>query len=124
MGGPELIEPHRPSAAADGELPVSATKRCPFCAEEIQSAAIICRFCNRDLASAPHRRGHRGGGWLLAAGIAGAFYFLALFDTSVPLATGGRINNLGLMNDQQNGVIFCMLLALVGAVVMLSGRRK
>src|SRR5829696_1805532 len=24
-------------------------KRCPFCAEDIRAAAIICRFCNRDL---------------------------------------------------------------------------
>ena len=28
----------------------SGTKECPFCAETVKSAAIVCRFCNRELS--------------------------------------------------------------------------
>jgi hypothetical protein len=45
----ELIEraqsAHLGAAEAQG-----ATRACPFCAETIKAAAVVCRFCGRDLA--------------------------------------------------------------------------
>lgn len=34
-------------------LVTTGTRACPYCAELVKSAALICRFCNKDLPPAP-----------------------------------------------------------------------
>lgn len=63
-------------------------KRCPFCAEEIQDQAIVCRFCGRDLPSGKGRQDEaRAGRWSLPVGAWGAIAALTggvvLFIASV-----------------------------------------
>src|SRR5947208_579942 len=45
-------------------------KKCPFCAEDIQDAAIVCKHCGRDLMSPPAASTPAGKpkrqGWIIA----------------------------------------------------------
>lgn len=59
---------------------------------------------------------------LLVAGLAVGGYFFFAFDASVESGYG-RVNNLGLMADRQNGIIIGIGLAVVGAIMLAIGSR-
>jgi hypothetical protein len=65
---------------------------------------------------------------LLVLGLCGAFFFLFLFDPSVEVPRtdfmgeqigGGRVNNLGLMADRQNGILVSLGVAVIGILMAL-----
>lgn len=59
---------------------------------------------------------------LLGIGLAAALFFVLVFDATVASEAGGRVYNMGKMNDQQNGLVFSATVAIVGAVLFGTGR--
>jgi hypothetical protein len=73
------------------------------------------------------------GALLFVFGAGAAVYYFQFFDPSVEVPTvslmgqsfgGGRVNNLGLMQDRQNGLMLGALAAVAGLALLLYGQRK
>jgi len=70
---------------------------------------------------------------LIAGGIVCTGYFFFLFDTSVPVPTttiggntvgGGRVNNIGLLSQKQNGITLGIGGAILGAILLGTSSNK
>lgn len=72
---------------------------------------------------------------LLIIGLASTFYYLAIFEVSVPvdypsgvdslgILFPDRVNNIGLMADRNNGITFGLVLAVGGGILMYIGRPR
>ena len=70
---------------------------------------------------------------LMTLGLAAAAYFNFMFDVSVAVPSmdimgttvgGGRVNNIGLMAERQNGILMGIGAAILGAVLYVTGKPK
>jgi len=120
--------------------------QCPECTHEVSSQAATCPHCGISIASSvvaarvPAQKS-RGvwtrkrslGDLLVLGGIGTAAYYYMYFDTSVEVQRqvilgqvigGGRVNNLGLMADRQNGILVGLALIVIGVILSAVHRRK
>ena len=73
------------------------------------------------------------GGLMIIGGLIAAAYFFFFFNSSVGFSTqeifgqtigGGRVNNLGLIAERQNGIIFSFGVAIVGDAIASFARSR
>lgn len=67
----------------------------------------------------------KNAGWLLSlSGVILALYALFFMDVSVPLGDGTRVNNIGLLAQQQNLILIAGVLFIAGVLVSALKKSK
>jgi hypothetical protein len=121
-----------PAASEPVPLKSDETVRCPACSEPVLASARKCKHCGEWITPAvsitaqprPASSSLRTFG-IVTSVIAGVLIILALaMDTSVSTPAGQRVHNIGLLNQQQNFLMLGAVLAVVGVILIVSGRRK
>ena len=129
----------------------SSSQFCSKCGASLPTEAKLCSLCGEQASASPpathpptsdapsesplRKELFRSwiGGLMIIGGLIAAAYFFFFFDTSVEVPTqqlfgqtigGYRVNNLGLMAQRQNGIIFSFGAAIVGAVIEFFARSR
>ncbi|SFR00649.1 LPXTG-motif cell wall anchor domain-containing protein [Enterobacter sp. kpr-6] len=67
----------------------------------------------------------KNAGWLLSvSGVILALYALFFMDVSVPVGDGTRVNNIGLLAQQQNLIVIAGVLFIAGVLISALRKRK
>ena len=112
---------------------------CSDCKKEHSDSAPACPHCGRPNRQAPAPAPAvtpeflRPLGLLLfLGGIAGLGYFMVSFDTSVAVPSvevlgqhigGGRVHNIGLMQERQNGLWLSAAASALGLLALFAANR-
>lgn len=108
-----------------------STKLCPFCSEEINKEAVKCKHCGEFLNNKPAKKPVASGRNLLGLftliiGL-GLFFQAMTMTTTVevddspllfPNSHTMKVNNIGLMQQQQNYLHISIVLCVAGMICL------